>query len=119
LVWQTPAIRYATYAVGGIILVSVFGWFAGLLAPPPPAGARAEATTADFHVVCTNPSCGIHFAVRRPFGFDDFPVRCPKCKQETGFPARRCVSKTCNGKWVVPEKVDGVLRCPICGTPFR
>ena len=118
LIWQTPAIRYAVYLVCGLILVSTVSWVTGALTPPPPPGARTEATEADFHIICSDPSCGIHFAVRRPFGFDEFPVPCPKCSKLTGYAARKCESDTCRGKWVVAVKVEGVMRCPVCDAPF-
>lgn len=118
LLWHTPAIRYAVYLLVGVLLVTTVGWGVNMLTPPPPPGAKPEATTADFHVLCTNPACGVHFAVRRPFGFDDFPVVCPHCHEKSGFAARRCPSPTCKGRWVVPERIDGGTRCPICKTPF-
>jgi len=118
LIWQTPAIRYSVYFLCGLILVSTVGWVAGALTPPPPAGAQAEATEADFHVICSERFCATHFAVRRPFGFSKFPVRCPKCDRITGYAARKCGSEACNGQWVVPTRVEGVARCPVCDAPF-
>lgn len=87
LVWQTPAVRYATYGAGGLMLVWIATWVAGGLAPPLPEDAR-PATRADFHVVCTNPECGYHFVIHRKLGFHGFPVKCPRCQQKTGTQAR-------------------------------
>ena len=115
LFWQTPQVRYGGIAVG--VLVAV--WFlAGLARMLEPANAREmqpQATTATFHVLCTNPDCKHHFLVERKFGFDDFPVQCPRCKQKTGQHAVRCVSTLCGGKYVAPIEMDGELRCPECG----
>ncbi|MFH0980893.1 MAG: hypothetical protein V2A79_05070 [Planctomycetota bacterium] len=113
LIWATPAVRYATYTVGGLIALWVLTWGLGKLQPP--STARPPAKTADFHVRCTNPACGDHFVINRKFGFDDFPVVCPKCKQKTGAQAWRCVSSTCHSRWVVPVMQDAEYRCPHCG----
>ena len=118
LIWQTSAVRYATYCLAGLIVVWGVLGVADIVAPPRPAAARPEATTADYHVICSNPECGYHFVVRRRFGFKKFPVRCPKCEQKTGEQARRCNSKTCQGRWVAPVRIDGVMVCPRCGEPF-
>lgn len=116
--WDHYLVRYPVYAVGGLIvvwLVSVgLSWFA----PPLPASAKATATTADFHVICTESSCGQHFMINRPFGFNDFPVTCPRCRKITGEVARPCYSKDCNGRWVAPVRTDEGLRCPHCAAPF-
>jgi len=118
LIWQTSAVRYATYCLAGLIVLwSVLG-VADIIAPAPLASAKPEAITADFHVVCSNPVCGHHFVVRRKFGFKGFPVQCPKCEQKTGEQARRCSSGTCQGRWVVPLRTDRGLVCPRCGEPF-
>ncbi len=114
LIWETTAVRYATYVVGGAALIWLATTFSGWLAPPPPPSARPAATTADFHVVCSDAACGHHFVIHRKFGFDDFPVECPKCKRHTGVSARRCNSASCGGRWVAPVQTEQGLRCPIC-----
>jgi len=118
LLWETPPVRYGAYGVGGLLFVWMMTFAIEMITPPPPAGARPEATTADFHVVCTNATCKHHFVIHREFGFDDFPQRCPKCKKESGQAALRCSSKTCNGRWVAPVVKNGVKTCPICGNAF-
>lgn len=114
LAWETPALRYLVYGLAGLLLLWVVLGVAHSIAPPPPATARPQTTSADFHVVCANRQCGYHFVIHREFGFSKFPVVCPKCEQRTGMQARRCNSPTCRGRWVAPERVDGVLRCPHC-----
>jgi len=118
LIWETPAVRYATYGVVALI----GGWLVtvavAMITPPPPAGAKPEATTADFHVLCANDTCGHHFVINRKFGFSKFPVECPRCKKQTGMAARRCDSPTCRGRWIVPVAKDGGLTCPSCGVRF-
>jgi len=118
LIWETPAIRYATYGIGGLLIVWSVTFAIGLLTPPLPPNARPEATTADFHVICTDSSCHHHFVINRDFGFDDFPVACPKCGKETGMAARMCNSPTCRGRWVTPVDADGKRKCPECGAVF-
>lgn len=113
--WDTTAVRYATYGVGGLILVIIVSRLPSMIAPPPPPDARAAATSADYHVICTNPDCGLHFVVREKFGFHGFPLRCPRCKERTGERALRCNSKACKGRWVVPQEIEGRARCPYCG----
>ena len=113
LIWQTPAVRIITYVLLGVLGVKTISWGIGLWTPggtePVPI-----ATTADFHVVCTNKACARHFVINRAFDFDDFPVRCPFCGKQTGYHARRCTSGTCHGAWVVPRNRDGRLTCPRC-----
>jgi len=114
LVWEAAGVRYATYVLGGVMLLWVASAMTHKLAPVPPT-VHAEATTADFHVVCANSVCGHHFVVHREFGFRDFPVACPACRKETGVQARRCGSRTCGGRWVAPVRRDGGTYCPYCG----
>jgi hypothetical protein len=118
LLWQTVAVRYTTYVVGALVLIWMLTGLVSLVTPPPPEGAKPEATTADFHVLCTNPDCGHHFVVHRAFGFRKFPVTCPACQHQTGAQAFRCNSPTCRGRWVVPEVRDGRRYCPVCNAPF-
>lgn len=115
LLWQTNVVRYAAFGGGGLLAVWLLVSLVGMLTPPPPASARPTATTADFHVVCANPSCGYHFVVHRRFGFHDFPVKCPRCGQETGTRALLCNSPTCRGRWVAPRKTAKGALCPVCG----
>lgn len=118
LVWETPAIRYTIYGIGGILVAWLLTYAIGLFVPPPPASAKPEATTADFHVVCASPACAHHFQINRPFGFSKFPVQCPSCKQATGVSARRCSSQSCGNRWVAPVQKDGTLVCSRCGGPL-
>ncbi len=118
LIWETIAVRYAAYAAGGLLLVWLAAWIPSLLIPPAPANARPAATTADFHVVCADTDCAHHFVIHRRFGFRKFPVTCPECKRKTGAQARRCNSKVCSGKWIVPQKSDRETRCALCGNPL-
>lgn len=119
LAWETSAVRYTVYGLTGLVLVWLATTFTGWLTPPPPASARAAATTADFHVVCSDSRCAYHFVINRKFGFDDFPVECPKCKRETGVSARRCNSASCGGRWIAPVRTDQELQCPACGAKLE
>ena len=118
LAWETSGVRYAAYGLAALVLVWVATSFAGWLAPPAPS-ARPAATTADFHVVCSDPNCGHHFVIHRKFGFHGFPVECPQCKHQTGVSARRCNSPACDGRWVAPFQTDQGLICPLCGTKLE
>jgi len=118
LIWQTVAIRYAVYGLSATVVVLVAAKAIALLTPPPPASARPVASTADYHVVCSNQQCGHHFVIHRKFGFRGFPVPCPECSKETGMQARKCPSPQCQGRWVTPQRSDGALQCPRCGQPF-
>jgi len=119
LIWESPAIRYSVYFLGAIILTWVVTGTASLVAPPPPPDAKAAATTADFHVICSDERCLSHFIIHKEFGFDDFPVVCPKCGEKRGQRALRCNSPTCRGAWIIPDKVGKMLRCPRCGDKLR
>jgi len=119
LLWETLAIRCAVYGLSGLMLIWSVTTFTGWLTPPPPPNARSAATTADFHVVCSDTDCGYHFVIHRPFGFRKFPVQCPKCKRETGAFARRCNSATCGGRWVAPVQMEQGTNCPLCGAKLE
>lgn len=113
--WHTPAIRITVYVLAGILAVKLVGWSIDMMAPGGPEPAP-RATTADIHVVCTNSDCGKHFVINRDFGFDDFPVTCPKCRKQSGSQARKCTSKSCRARWVAPQEDGDRLVCPECGT---
>jgi hypothetical protein len=115
LLWETSPIRYATYGVGAILAVWLVTFVVGFLTPPPPVGAKAAATTADYHIICSDPACAYHFVVQYQFGFHDFPIECSKCMKRTGVSARRCNSPTCQGRWVAPIEISEAKKCPICG----
>ena len=117
LIWQTTTVRYAVYGLGAVVLLWGASQVAGTIAPP--ATARPQAKTADFHVVCTNQDCRHHFVIHREFGYREFPVDCPKCQKRTGAQARPCNSATCRGRWVPLERQDGKLYCPVCGAQFE
>ena len=119
LLWETPAIRYTTYGLGVIVFAYLLSFLAGSISPPLPKDSRPQATQADFHVVCANESCGHHWVLRRKFGFDDFPVKCPRCEQGTGVMALKCNSDRCRGRWVAPKWVYETPYCSICGQPIR
>ena len=116
LIWQTPQVRYMVYGLGILVGVWALMSVVSALEPAPPKGAQSRARTADIHVVCTNPECRHHFLIKREFGFDRFPVVCPRCKQKSGQRAVRCFSKGCGGKYVVPVESGGRLYCSQCGT---
>ena len=118
LLWETPAVRYATYLTGGMLLLWIGIGVTRTLAPVP-STVQVEATTADFHVVCTDPACGRHFVIHKKFGFRDFPVACPACRKQTGAQARPCNTPACGGRWVVPTRRDGGDFCPWCGGRFK
>lgn len=114
LIWQTPVVRYTTYGLIALVSLWTITGFIDLWAPPS-SQIRPIATTADFHVVCSDVTCGYHFVIHRPFGFDQFPVECPDCRRQTGVQARRCYSTTCRGRWAPPQPGDHELRCGVCG----
>jgi hypothetical protein len=117
--WQIPVVRYGTYGLGVILLIWFASAVASWIAPPASSDKVPErATTADYHVLCTNPECGQHFVINRKFGFHRFPVPCPSCQQKTGEQAWMCNSPSCAGRWVVPIESDGEMICPECGQPF-
>lgn len=119
LVWRTPAVRYATYVTGGLLVLWIVSGLTSSLLPAGETEAREEVQFADFHVICADESCGHHFVSRKPPGFSKFPVKCPKCEQQTGMRALPCNSSTCRGKWVIPDEINGQPHCPVCGAPLR
>ena len=118
LIWQTRGIRYSVYSIALIILLWGTSSISNSMAGITPENKKARATTGDFHVVCSRADCEHHFVIHRAFGFDDFPVKCSKCEQQTGAAARRCTSQECQGRWTAPEPRDGQPYCPYCGESF-
>jgi len=115
LLWQTPAVRYATYVMGGLVLVFALRTAIEMFQPVPSSAITPRASTAYFNVICANQACGKNFAIERKFRFDDFPVTCPHCQQPTGLRAMRCYSDLCRGRLVKTQEVDGRIRCVECG----
>lgn len=113
LFWQTPAIRYGTYGLVGIIGALIISAVANSFVPN--VDVKEQATTTDHRVICTNTDCGAMFVIDRPFRFNKYPVTCPKCSKKTGQPAIRCNSKSCNGRWVVRLAQGERYICPECG----
>ncbi len=113
LFWQTPAIRYITYGALGVIGMLIVSAVANSCTPN--IEVKEQATTTDHRIICTNPECGHMFVIDRPFDFDSYPVKCPKCSKNTGQPALRCNSQNCGGKWVVRTVRNDRFVCPQCG----
>ncbi len=118
LIWRTAATRYTIYLLGLIVLLWGASAVSHSLAGVTSESIPDRATTGDFHVVCSRVDCEHHFVIHRKLGFDDFPVKCSKCEQETGTAARRCTSQECKGRWTAPEPRDGKPYCPYCGESF-
>ena len=115
LIWQTSAIRYGTYSMGGLFLLLILKAGVGMLQLPEPANVQPRASTALFNVICSNPQCGKHFVIKRKFRFRKFPVDCPTCKVKSGYQALRCTSDQCRGRLVLAAEEDGGLYCSQCG----
>ncbi len=118
LIWRSRGVRYAVYSFALIILLWGTSSLSNSIAGITPENKKERASTGDFHVVCSRAECEHHFVIHREFGFDDFPVKCSKCEQETGTAARRCTSQECKGRWTAPEPRDGTPYCPYCGESF-
>ncbi len=113
-VWRLPEVRYSIIVLGGVLLVMLARFSMGFLSLVPAGEVQRRATTGDFHVICTSEQCKKHFVINRKFKFDDFPVACPTCKQETGHRALRCRSKTCRGQLVPTDIRGGDYVCRQC-----
>ncbi len=119
LLWDTSAVRYATYTVGAVVAALILSTVPGMFVPARPEEAKKTATTADYRVICTRESCGHQFIINRKFGFRKFPMPCAACQKNTGVQARLCTSQTCNRKWVAPVEQNRRWYCPHCGEPFE
>ncbi len=115
LFWQTSAVRYSAYGLAALVVVLFVRAGIGLLQPGNSATVQPRATTANFDVLCSNPSCGAHFLIERKFRFRKFPVRCGHCNQMTGQRALRCSSATCAGRLVMSIEENREFRCVSCG----
>ncbi len=118
LIWQTPMVRYITYGVGGIVAILLLRFAMGLFVPAGAGQIAPRAETAHFDVICTDSACGKYFKIERRFRFDDFPVKCLFCKQETGQLATRCTSQRCGGRMTPTIENDGATTCRVCGEPI-
>ena len=112
--WRLPEIRYPLILLGGLLVVSLARFAVGFLSPLPESELKPLATTGDFRVICTNHECSKEFVINRKFKFDDFPVQCPACEQQTGHRALRCHSKNCGGRVVPTDLVRGQYLCKQC-----
>ena len=119
LVWRLPEVRYSIIVLGGVLVVILLRFSVGFISLVPEGEVRPFATTGDFHVICTNEQCKKHFVINRKFKFDDFPVACPACTQETGRRALRCRSKTCRGQLVPTEIRGGDYVCRRCSKVIK
>lgn len=119
LVWRLPEVRWSIIVVGVLLIVTLLRFGFGLLSLVPEGEIQSRATTGDFQVVCTNEPCKKRFVINRKFKFDDFPVACPICKQESGSRALRCHSKTCRGQLVPTEIRSGDYACRQCGNVIK
>lgn len=115
LLWETAAVRYTVYLVAAIALLAGTKCGVRMVTPAPPASAKEPAHTADFHVLCGDSRCAHHFVINRKFGFEKFPVACPKCKAMTGQRAVKCYSAQCQGRWVAIDDSSGPAKCARCG----
>lgn len=115
LFWQTPAVRYAAYGLGALMVIFAMRTAIEMLQPVDPKLMTPRAKTANFDVICSNPQCRQHFLIERKFKFRRFPVTCRYCDQETGRQALRCTSEACRGKLVMTARVDSKHQCTACG----
>jgi len=115
-----PAV-WGTGGVIGAILVALFiGWLGGLFVPSVEgeAGEGVSSEQALFRVQCINRDCGHGWNITEKADYDNWPIRCPQCRQKTGHRLYRCPNPECN-KWVVPtEGPDGHRICPACKQPI-
>jgi DNA-directed RNA polymerase subunit RPC12/RpoP len=64
---------------------------------------------------CARAECGEEFTAKLPMGFDKFPVKCPKCGEQTAFVMVTCGQ--CAAHFAFdPNKAE--TKCPSCGAPY-
>jgi hypothetical protein len=91
-IWHSPLTRIAGWILLGIVIL-VIGWLLiGMISPPDTGGgAFTTATpTATLYVACSNPNCAHDYTTRQKMDFDDWPLICPECGQESVYRATRC-----------------------------
>jgi hypothetical protein len=109
-IWESPVVRFGGLAILLILAGWALTWLVGGLTPGGSA-ARDEATPwATVYVACTNPECQAAYQTTCPMEFDDWPMTCEKCGQETVYRATRCGQ--CR-KWYA-EAPGTATGCPHC-----
>jgi hypothetical protein len=112
---QTHAARALLFGLGAAVVLAVFLGVVEGLAPAPSGQVGQPSRVGTFQIACTDEECGHRWALTERLDFDDWPVRCPRCGQRTGYRLVRCPDPDC-GKWG-PAQVDesGRRTCPHCG----
>jgi hypothetical protein len=94
---KSPVVHYIGLGILALIAIYIISVLAGSCVPEGPAQIDHKVM---FHVLCSEPSCRHHFAIRQKEKYDDFPVKCPKCGRETGYHAQP-VKQGTRTVWVI------------------
>jgi hypothetical protein len=111
--WHGPIPRIIGWTVFGALAIAAAFWVTRLVTPGGSAVfGEAATSSATVYVACTNPACRAAYSVRVPMDFDDWPMRCEECGQDTVYRARRC-TKCRPPRWYAtpPGSPD---QCPFC-----
>lgn len=96
--WQfltNPLTRLLGWIVGGVLLLAVLGWGVGTLGQIEDGESRQATPTGTIRVACVAADCDYRAVTQVPIAFDDWPMQCPACQQESVFRARKC--EECGG----------------------
>ena len=113
---SSPLVRLALILLFVVLAIFAVTWLVRGLTPTAGPGHFEEATPwATVYVACTNPDCLAHYTTQVAMDFDEWPLTCEKCGQETVYRAKRC--PVCR-EWYAqrPGQSD---ECPHCAARAR
>jgi hypothetical protein len=110
---RARAERRKRYLLGlaGLALIGAAVLTHLLLRAPRHSGQRTTAVL----VQCMDPKCKFQGMVEVPLGGAHFPVKCPRCKQQTCQKVWECREEDCRHQFVPRGTTDEVV-CPECGS---
>ncbi len=104
-------VRLGLVLLLAVLAIFVVNWFIGGLTPSTGAGRFEEPTPwATLYVACTNPDCLAHSNMQVTMDFDQWPLTCEKCEQQTVYRATRCA--VCRD-WYA-QQAGQADECPHC-----
>lgn len=110
ILWSSPLARLVFLIIGGIVAGSLLVGLVRMMTPPASPTFGEATPYATLYVACTNRDCRAHYSTQTAMDFDDWPLTCEQCGQETVYRARQC--SECR-RWFATSP-DQPNACPFC-----